>query len=65
MSRFTVALRTCVNCQRVFGVGLWPWSGAAWKRTHGLCQGCGSELVAAFDDERPAVRAPEAWPPAA
>ncbi len=63
--RFTFALQTCLNCQHTFGVGLWPWSGEVWKRTHGLCKPCRAELAASFDDERPADRAEEAWPPAA
>lgn len=51
--RFTVALRVCVNCRSPFGLGLWPWSGARFTRTHGLCRGCFEHLNAAFDDERP------------
>ncbi|MBW2269851.1 MAG: hypothetical protein JRH16_14860 [Deltaproteobacteria bacterium] len=65
--RFTVALRVCLNCQQAFGVGLWPWSGAPWKRTHGLCQRCHTQLTAALDDERPAEHRSmvEVVPPAA
>ena len=65
--RFTVAVRVCLNCQRNFGVALWPWSGAHWTLTHGLCRPCHARLEAAFDDERPADRSPtvEAIPPAA
>ena len=39
-TRFTIALRVCVNCQHQFGVAFWPWSGAAWTRTHGICRSC-------------------------
>ena len=65
--RFTVALRVCLNCQRHFGMALWPWSGAHWTRTHGLCQPCHTKLEAAIDDERPVERTPTvgAIPPAA
>jgi hypothetical protein len=65
--RYTVAVSVCLNCQRNFGVALWPWSGASLTRTHGLCRPCGARLEAAFDDERPAERFPtvEAIPPAA
>jgi hypothetical protein len=57
MSRsFTVALRICVNCRSPFGVGIWPWSGERFTRTHGLCKSCFQELDAAFQDERPARR---------
>ena len=56
--RFTLALRVCLNCQRTFGLALWPWSGAHWKRTHGLCQPCHKRLAAAIDYERPVDRSP-------
>jgi hypothetical protein len=49
--RFTVALRVCLSCRRPFGVGLWPWSGAHWTRTHGLCRPCHERLEASFEDE--------------
>jgi hypothetical protein len=64
---FTVALSVCQNCERSFGMGLWPWNGAHWTRTHGLCTPCHAELRAAMDDERPAQRTPtvEATSPAA
>ncbi|MDJ0848372.1 MAG: hypothetical protein QNK04_08350 [Myxococcota bacterium] len=51
--RFTIALRICVNCRSPFGLGLWPWSGERFTRTHGLCRGCFEQLDAAFADERP------------
>jgi hypothetical protein len=54
--RFTVALRVCVSCRSPFGLGLWPWSGERFIRTHGICRGCFERLDAAFDDERPAGR---------
>jgi len=42
-----------LNCGSSFGVGLWPWSGKRFTRTHGLCRNCFEKLEAAFDDERP------------
>ena len=45
---FTVALSICLDCQRAFGVNLWPWSGEHWKQTHGLCGSCRTRLAAAF-----------------
>ncbi len=56
--RFTVALRVCVSCRSPFGLGLWPWSGERFKRTHGLCGRCFQRLAAAFDDERPPRQRP-------
>jgi hypothetical protein len=61
--RFTVALRICVSCRSPFGVGVWPWSGERFTRTHGLCRSCFRRLDAAFDDERPARRRAEPAPP--
>ena len=64
MSRnFTVALRVCVNCRSPFGLGIWPWSGERFTRTHGLCRSCFQRLYAAFDDERPVKRSPASAPP--
>lgn len=63
--RFTVALRTCLNCQRTFGMSLWPWSGARFQRTHGLCRGCHRQLTADIDDQRPVEQSRGAFPPAA
>lgn len=68
MSRqFTVALRVCLDCQRTFGVQLWPWSGRQFTRTHGLCTTCHRRLADAMEDERPVegVSRVEALPPAA
>jgi len=65
MSRsFTVALRVCVSCRSPFGVGIWPWSGERFTRTHGLCRSCFQVLHAAFEDERPAKHSREAAAPA-
>ena len=59
MSRnFTVALRICVSCRSPFGVGIWPWSGERFTKTHGLCRPCFQQLDAAFEEERPAPRNP-------
>lgn len=65
MSRsFTVALRMCVSCKSPFGVGIWPWSGERFTKTHGLCRPCFKQLDAAFEDERPpAPRRPQQAPP--
>lgn len=61
--RFTVALRVCVDCHSPFGVGIWPWSGERFTRTHGLCRSCFERLDAAFDDERPVKQSPTSTPP--
>jgi|ETNmetMinimDraft_25_1059894.scaffolds.fasta_scaffold28826_3 hypothetical protein len=60
--RYTIALRVCVSCRRQFGVGIWPWSGSAWMRTHGFCRRCTPQL-----DPRPPSEhtAPTASPPPA
>ena len=59
-TRFTIALRICVNCQRQFGVSLWPWSGATWTRTHGICRPCRAQLSRAPADEPASQKAPAA-----
>ncbi len=38
--RLSVARRRCLRCRRVFGFGIWPWSGRWVVDTHGLCHGC-------------------------
>jgi len=62
-TRFTIALRICVNCQREFGVSLWPWSGATWTRTHGICHSCRTQPGRTSADE-PASRKAPTSPPA-
>jgi hypothetical protein len=59
----TVALRICIECRSTFGVGLWPWNGSRFTRTHGLCRDCFERLERSFDDERRA--APLSAPPLA
>ena len=54
--RVTVALRVCMQCGDGYGVVLWPWSGEAMTRTHGVCRDCFETLDAAFDDEPDARR---------
>lgn len=61
--RFTVALRICVSCRNAFGVGMWPWNGERFTRTHGLCKACFEQLDASFDDERAAAARPPAPAP--
>lgn len=59
LKRVTVALRICIDCGSTFGVGLWPWNGSRFTRTHGLCRECFARLERSFDDEeRPAQVSP-------
>lgn len=50
IGRSTLVLRICIECGRSLGLGVWPWSGALFTRTHGLCRGCFERLDAALDD---------------
>jgi hypothetical protein len=55
--RSTLVLRVCVECRKALGIGVWPWSGRLFTRTHGLCRPCFERLDAALDGAPGAVPA--------
>jgi hypothetical protein len=56
--RWSLCLRRCCRCERLIGVGVWPWSGALIVQTHTFCDPCVESLLRASALEVLAERKP-------